>query len=453
MDEVNAEHETAAARFCVHCGRHATPSGTFCQWCGKAATESVPQAELVVHEAPPGRQGDAVDSQLRQLGKLLVAVSPVLLLLAVVLYVWLPQPQNQPVQSVGEETVPQQQSEAFTPEASGSPPPEQTAMAPGHFWKVDSAVDPLSDMRMMTADTMAKDSHGIPHRLQLIIPNVDAERLSIEDFVSGKSPVVLVLTVEGTVPLGTNYRGNKLLQYRIDQEPAGEAVWRVGDEYPNVGRVLIRPNELLRATQRLLLQGLRDSDGLIEFPIDESFEPVRRVMRAMDGREQAARAERQRQADIAATALEDARRAQEARQRVEEEAAAQRKAEKDAIHAADAAASALTEARRRAELNELLAQGPVSVPTEGVTAPTILAQVSAVYPAAAKRKRVRGAVLLSVVVLANGDVGDVQVLKSLDREYGVDDAAVTAVRRWRFRPGTWRGDAIPTRVTIEVTFR
>jgi TonB family protein len=49
-------------------------------------------------------------------------------------------------------------------------------------------------------------------------------------------------------------------------------------------------------------------------------------------------------------------------------------------------------------------------------------------------------------------VGQVQVVRSLDPTFGLDQEAVKAVRRWRFRPGTRFGQPVPVLVEIELTF-
>ena len=59
------------------------------------------------------------------------------------------------------------------------------------------------------------------------------------------------------------------------------------------------------------------------------------------------------------------------------------------------------------------------------------------------------AVGLSLVV---GGVGQVQIVRSLDPTFGLDQEAVKAVRKWRFAPGTRFGQPVPVLVEIELTF-
>ena len=68
------------------------------------------------------------------------------------------------------------------------------------------------------------------------------------------------------------------------------------------------------------------------------------------------------------------------------------------------------------------------------------------------RAKVQGTVLLQCVVKPDGSVGDVQVVRSLDSAFGLDQEAIKAARQWRFAPGMRLGEPVPVLVTIEVTF-
>ena len=54
--------------------------------------------------------------------------------------------------------------------------------------------------------------------------------------------------------------------------------------------------------------------------------------------------------------------------------------------------------------------------------------------------------------MPDGSVGDARVTKSLDSRFGLDEEALTAARRWRFRPGTLNGKPVPVMVSIELLF-
>ena len=91
-------------------------------------------------------------------------------------------------------------------------------------------------------------------------------------------------------------------------------------------------------------------------------------------------------------------------------------------------------------------------PGNGVTLPVVLKEVKPQYTAEAMRAKVQGTVWLECVVLPDGSVGPVEVVKSLDQSFGLDQEAVKAAKQWRFRPGTRFGEPVAVLVTIELTF-
>jgi TonB family protein len=96
--------------------------------------------------------------------------------------------------------------------------------------------------------------------------------------------------------------------------------------------------------------------------------------------------------------------------------------------------------------------GGVYRPGNGVEMPRVLNEVKPSYTAEAMRAKIQGIVLVEAVVLPDGGVGQVQVVRSLDRTFGLDLEAIKAVKRWRFVPGTRFGQPVPVLVEIELTF-
>jgi protein TonB len=90
--------------------------------------------------------------------------------------------------------------------------------------------------------------------------------------------------------------------------------------------------------------------------------------------------------------------------------------------------------------------------TGAVTAPVPVRQVKPAYTPAALAAKVMGSVTLEVEVLANGTVGNVKVLKSLDRSYGLDQEAIRAARQWLFIPGTSGGKPVDVIVQLILDF-
>ena len=100
-----------------------------------------------------------------------------------------------------------------------------------------------------------------------------------------------------------------------------------------------------------------------------------------------------------------------------------------------------------------LAQEPtVYAPGDGVSLPTVTRQVGPQYTQEAMQNRIEGTVGLSVVVLANGTVGEVKVTESLDSIYGLDAEAVKAMKQWEFKAGMKDGKAVAVRVAVRMKF-
>jgi len=90
--------------------------------------------------------------------------------------------------------------------------------------------------------------------------------------------------------------------------------------------------------------------------------------------------------------------------------------------------------------------------SNGVSIPTLVRDVKPSYTPEAIRNRIQGTVLLAVVVLPNGTVTDVTVLRSLDTRFGLDAEAVSAAKQWLFNPAMKDGVPVAVRVTIEMSF-
>jgi len=96
--------------------------------------------------------------------------------------------------------------------------------------------------------------------------------------------------------------------------------------------------------------------------------------------------------------------------------------------------------------------GGVFRPGNGVTVPRVLREVKPAYTAEAMRAKVQGLVLLECVVMPDGTIGRVEIVKSLDGTFGLDQEAIKAARQWRFAPGTRFGEPVAVLVTIELQF-
>ncbi len=89
-------------------------------------------------------------------------------------------------------------------------------------------------------------------------------------------------------------------------------------------------------------------------------------------------------------------------------------------------------------------------PGSGIEPPKLLREVKADYTEEARRRNLRGEVVLEIVVRSNGDVGDVRVLQGLGG--GLESRAIAAVKQWKFSPATRRGQPVDVLVEVAVEF-
>jgi protein TonB len=89
-----------------------------------------------------------------------------------------------------------------------------------------------------------------------------------------------------------------------------------------------------------------------------------------------------------------------------------------------------------------------------VTEPTIIeaSKILPKYPEMARHAGVQGRVLLQAVIGVDGRVGSVAVLKEDPSRIGFGEAAIAAVSRWRYHPGTLLGTPVAVYLTITVEF-
>ena len=87
----------------------------------------------------------------------------------------------------------------------------------------------------------------------------------------------------------------------------------------------------------------------------------------------------------------------------------------------------------------------------GISPPAIRHEVKPVYTADALRREIEGDVVLEVVVLASGEVGEIRVVRSLG--HGLDETAMAAMRQWRFHPARRQGVTVDVVVEVAMEFR
>jgi protein TonB len=86
-----------------------------------------------------------------------------------------------------------------------------------------------------------------------------------------------------------------------------------------------------------------------------------------------------------------------------------------------------------------------------LTPPVLLWKVDPDYSDPARAAKVQGIVVLRIEIDQAGQIREMRVDQSLG--LGLDEKAMEAVRRWRFRPGMRDGKAVATSGLVEVHFR
>ena len=84
-------------------------------------------------------------------------------------------------------------------------------------------------------------------------------------------------------------------------------------------------------------------------------------------------------------------------------------------------------------------------------APVVIKRVEPSYPTQAREAGITGIVIVEAIIDRNGRVKDARVLEPLP--FGLDQAALEALRQWEFRPGTLNGEPVETIFNLTVPFR
>ncbi len=87
----------------------------------------------------------------------------------------------------------------------------------------------------------------------------------------------------------------------------------------------------------------------------------------------------------------------------------------------------------------------------GVSAPVPLYKPEPEYSEEARKAKFQGTVVLSIVVDEKGLPRNLKIVRALG--LGLDEKAIEAVQKWRFRPGNKDGKPVAVLATVEVNFR
>jgi protein TonB len=86
-----------------------------------------------------------------------------------------------------------------------------------------------------------------------------------------------------------------------------------------------------------------------------------------------------------------------------------------------------------------------------VSQPVPIYKIEPEYSEEARKAKYSGTVLLSVIIDANGNTRDIHVVRPLG--LGLDEKAIEAVSKWKFRPAMKGGRPVAVQAQVEVNFR
>jgi protein TonB len=87
--------------------------------------------------------------------------------------------------------------------------------------------------------------------------------------------------------------------------------------------------------------------------------------------------------------------------------------------------------------------------SQGVSGGALERKVQPIYPALARSRRLQGTVVLQVVI---DEVGEVRNLRTVSGDAVLAQAAIDAVRQWRYQPYRLNGQPVKMPIQITVNF-
>jgi TonB family protein len=95
--------------------------------------------------------------------------------------------------------------------------------------------------------------------------------------------------------------------------------------------------------------------------------------------------------------------------------------------------------------------GGMMHPGGGVSAPVLLYSVDPEFSDEARRAKYQGTCVVSMIVDAQGNPQNIQVVRALGM--GLDEKAVAAAKQYKYKPAYFHGHPVPVEINLEVIFR
>ena len=99
---------------------------------------------------------------------------------------------------------------------------------------------------------------------------------------------------------------------------------------------------------------------------------------------------------------------------------------------------------------------------DGVTPPKLVLSAEPEFSEKARKKKISGNCVVSLIVATNGTATDIHVVRSIadtvpikqhEAALELDQNAVKVVSQYRFTPATYRGTPVPYRLNVEVNYQ
>jgi TonB family protein len=98
-------------------------------------------------------------------------------------------------------------------------------------------------------------------------------------------------------------------------------------------------------------------------------------------------------------------------------------------------------------------EGDVVELTPDVVRPEPISKVNPEYPLAAQRRKVEGTVIVTALISERGEVSEVRVLRGAGGSAGLNEAAIAAIKKWKFRPAVKEGKRVKVWLNFPIVFK
>lgn len=260
-------------------------------------------------------------------------------------------------------------------------------------------------------------------------------------------------------------------------------LWLAVGRGPSAALQTPTPTAEERAAQRLEQEArMRElAEGLVAEMMAEKEAEIRQELldrQAKIDELQRRLAENERRAQEGQLSSDDVLRREQLQRQIEAEEEAQRQLESDRLQAAEEAQRQVmaqqtaTAAATPPPPPPTPTANPTSVPTPAPTVvleivernsfvgpsevdslPVIIKEAQVTWPRAALHSERHGVIILRATVNADGTVEDLEVLRADHEGFGIPQAVMDAVMKYRFKPATKNGVLVKTHVTVTKPYR